>query len=363
MGRHVIKSSQNIKQQAAKPLVSVVMPVFNTRTDFLKAAVQSVLSQTFINFELLIIDDGSAAEISNILDEFRDSRIRRFRLETTHGAAYARNIALKSARGEYIAFLDSDDLAYPSRLEVQYSYLESHPEIGVLGTAVDFINMVNPSDSSLSFPKIYDDPDLIEETLIVKGNVFCMSSMMLRKSLLILNGITFEDCFVPGEDYRLWCRLVGKTVFNVIPEVLGAYRWYPENISNIKNNLQREKCKVARFSLINDLFCFKFETLIGGKKISLLESAAPYSLPPSGLKAWLDYAQNCLEFSIERVRKGEFEEKRLTQLKKILKRPVRSCFFHTHKLSRQIVLLRHPLPGKLGIPLYVKLLCLFTRLV
>lgn len=82
MGRHVMKSSQNIKQQAAKPLVSVVMPVFNTRTDFLKAAVQSVLSQTFINFELLIIDDGSAAEISNILDEFRDSRIRRFRLET-----------------------------------------------------------------------------------------------------------------------------------------------------------------------------------------------------------------------------------------------------------------------------------------
>ena len=116
------------------PEISVIMPVYNTRTRHLQPAVASILKQTFADFELLIIDDCSTEDISGLIKDFADPRIRVVKTEKNGGAGQARNLGLSLAQGKYIALMDSDDIARPHRLQTEYDYLEQHPQIDILGS-------------------------------------------------------------------------------------------------------------------------------------------------------------------------------------------------------------------------------------
>ena len=117
------------------PLVSVIMPVYNGEK-YLAEAIDSILVQTFTDFELLIVDDGSQDNSAEIIRSYvkRDSRIRFFQQEQNEGSANARNRGIANAKGEFIAAMDCDDVSLPERLQKQVDFLESHPEIGALGT-------------------------------------------------------------------------------------------------------------------------------------------------------------------------------------------------------------------------------------
>ena len=116
------------------PEISVVMPVYNTKEEFFRCAIDSILKQTYTDFELLIADDCSDGYIEKIVKSYPDKRISYLRLEQNAGSAVAKNLAIQHAKGKYIAFLDSDDIALPDRLAAQYDFLEKHPDIGCLGT-------------------------------------------------------------------------------------------------------------------------------------------------------------------------------------------------------------------------------------
>ena len=203
-----------------KPDVSVIMPVYNTRRDWLDLAVKSILEQTYRHFELIIIDDGSAAATQQQLREYRDPRIVLLRLENNMNAAVARNEGLKVAQGEFVAFMDSDDISLPERLEKQVGYLKSHSNIGLLGTRVE--DAERPQKTKCSQNRNHSKQ--IECDLLLVSNVFCTSSVMVRREVLCRAGIQFcADCFVT-QDYKMWLDLVGKTGFAKTDEVLVRYR-------------------------------------------------------------------------------------------------------------------------------------------
>ena len=117
------------------PKISVIMPVFNA-APFVSAAIGSVLAQTCPDFELIIVDDASTDGSREIIAGFGDERIHKIWQEENLGAAYAKNTGLVVARGEFIAFLDADDIAFPGRLAAQLDFLQGHPDISILGSQI-----------------------------------------------------------------------------------------------------------------------------------------------------------------------------------------------------------------------------------
>src|SRR5690606_29827801 len=111
------------------------MPVYNGEK-YIKEAIRNILCQTFSNFELVIIDDGSTDSSIEIIQSIKDRRIRFLKNEKNQGIAYTRNVGLKEAKGEFLAWMDCDDLVEPNRLEIQINYLKNNPEIGICGTAL-----------------------------------------------------------------------------------------------------------------------------------------------------------------------------------------------------------------------------------
>lgn len=125
-----------------KPLVSVVMPVYN-REKYVGAAIESILSQTYTNFEFIIVDDGSTDHSVEVIQSYRDPRIRLIQLPNNQGISAARNAGNELARGEFIAVMDSDDIALPQRLEKELAYLHKHPEIGLCGASFRYFDDIS----------------------------------------------------------------------------------------------------------------------------------------------------------------------------------------------------------------------------
>jgi glycosyltransferase involved in cell wall biosynthesis len=130
---------KDAKGEPAVPRVSVVMPTYNDAL-YLRDAIDSILNQTFTDFEFIIVNDGSADDTERIILSYEDKRIRYLKNEVNAGNTVARNKGMEAARGRYIAIMDSDDVSVPDRLETQYKYMERHPGIGILGGAKIFFD-------------------------------------------------------------------------------------------------------------------------------------------------------------------------------------------------------------------------------
>ena len=113
--------------------ITVLMSVYNTKEDYLREAIESILNQTLREFEFIIINDASNEQTINILDQYNDDRIIRIDNEVNHGLTASLNKGLSVAKGEYIARMDADDISYPNRLELQYQYMQKHPNVAILG--------------------------------------------------------------------------------------------------------------------------------------------------------------------------------------------------------------------------------------
>ena len=217
------------------PTLSVIIPVYN-RERYIKQALESILAQTFIDFELLIIDDGSTDHSPEIITSFRDSRIHFVRNECNLGIPKTRNRGIELARGKYVAFLDSDDYACPTRLERQLAAISSHPECAMVGC------WERPMDEfGHVFGAIKRRP-VTPEVLRAYSLFRCGISgraMMGRTEILRHNG--FLEAFSVCEDFELSVRLSRKyRIFN-LPEVLIYHRQHPGNIGRTQAALMKQK--------------------------------------------------------------------------------------------------------------------------
>ncbi|MDE6570886.1 MAG: glycosyltransferase [Alphaproteobacteria bacterium] len=210
------------------PKVSVLTPIYNTNPIHLRECIESILNQTFADFEFLILNDSpDNTEIEKIVKAYakKDKRVRYVKNKKNLGITPSRNKLVKMARGQYLAIFDHDDISLPTRLEAEVKYLDEHPYIGVVSAWVQFFD---ESDYLLKNPE-HDWEIKIGTT---DDNVVPHTAAMIRKSVLIDNNIEYEELYSPAEDYRLWARLMGVTHFYNIQDVLVKYRWTSTNTSN-----------------------------------------------------------------------------------------------------------------------------------
>ncbi len=220
------------------PEISVIIPVFNA-APFLQESIESILNQTFSDFELIVLNDKSTDESLEIIKKFqsKDNRIIIFDKDQNVGPANLRNEGINAARGEFIALMDADDIAIPTRFEKQLTVLKNNPEIGVCGTGFTFFG--SKKNKTIKHSTSHD---AIKVSFLHSCNIG-NPTVMFKKE--ILGDLKFDNDFVPAEDYDLWSRLLAKTHFYNIPESLLNYRQHDNNISKTKiDNVNRSVRKV-----------------------------------------------------------------------------------------------------------------------
>ncbi len=202
----------------AKPKISVLMPVYNGER-FIAESIHSVFNQTFTDFELLVIDDGSTDQSAAIVSSFKDKRIRLVRNEKNRGLVAVRNQAIELSRGEYLAWLDADDIALPDRLKQESSFLDAHHEVGLIGCAAAIIDEEGKRTGIVW--KNATPPEKMSVMLLFH-NCFTQSSVMLRRPALLNE--KYREGFAPAEDYELWTRIAATKKCMNLPKVLTLYR-------------------------------------------------------------------------------------------------------------------------------------------
>lgn len=228
-----------------KSKISVIMPVYKGEK-FIRQAMDSILAQTFKEFELLIINDGNKDRSKEIIESYNDPRIRLIHNENPIGLSPSRNLGFTEAKAEYIALLDSDDIAYKERLQKQFDFMEKHPDFGLLSSWVKVIDEKGRSTGSIR--KSYTPPEQIPSKLLFINEI-AQSSVFLRKSCLPQKRYRSEFL---NEDYDLWVRIAARAKIACLPKILTKYRTHKKSMSS-NNSPEREgsRRKIILYQLNN----------------------------------------------------------------------------------------------------------------
>jgi glycosyltransferase involved in cell wall biosynthesis len=225
-----------MKRKKITPKISVILPVYNG-ADFIGESINSILSQSFNDFELIIINDGSNDSSDSIIMNFKDDRII-YHKQNNAGLAATLNKAILLSSGEYVARQDQDDISLIDRLLKQCRFLDEHQDVGVVGTRAQIYNKNKPSKKYFKHPV----GDLSIKFGLLFNNYLVHSSVMIRSSLLKLAGNYSEDLLrQPPEDYELWSRLIKLTKFANLSEILLIYNEIDTSMSRRSKNPFLEK--------------------------------------------------------------------------------------------------------------------------
>ena len=221
------------------PLVSVIMPAYNS-ANFIAEAIQSVLQQTYLYWELLIIDDSSEDSTVQIIEKFilADPRIQLFQNKTNHGAGVSRNIGIKAAQGSFIAFLDADDLWLTKKLEIQLEFMKSHD----LDMTFSSYYLINESGHELH-KKIQALPILTYKKLLKSNYVGNLTGIYKVEKL----GKIYSPTLRKRQDWALWLSILKRVESTKgIIEPLAKYRIRENSISNNKSSLLKYNYLIYR---------------------------------------------------------------------------------------------------------------------
>lgn len=227
------------RRGVAAPRVSVVMGVYNGER-FLRPAIESILNQTFRDFELIIIEDGSTDSSPRILKEFRDDRITVVCNERNLGIAKTLNNGIAVARGEYVALQDHDDVSLPTRLECQVAFFDKHAQVGMVGSSCNVIDEVG--NFVPHWPVEYDDAKL-KWALLWRCPFFHTSLMARRRALEDVGGYSSDPKYRFAEDYDLMSRVATRHAVANIPQLLGCWRMHKTSASHLNANQQAAAVK------------------------------------------------------------------------------------------------------------------------
>lgn len=227
------------------PAVSVIIPTYN-RAALIGEAIASVLNQSFADFELIIVDDGSTDDSASVILSFDDPRLIFLRQEN-RGRSAARNAAIARARGKYVAFLDSDDTFLADKLERQVAYMELHPEVGMVYTSALCIDETgNPLDGHAYVAeregRIYQDVAFFRPVTIT------LPTVMVRREVLTAAG-HFDEAMERFEDTDLWRRIAKRNVVGVMREATCRLRTHADNALESQNPakiVRAIECYVAK---------------------------------------------------------------------------------------------------------------------
>lgn len=201
----------------AQPLVSIGIPTYNA-AKFIRMAIQSVLNQSYTNFELIITDDGSSDNTVNIVSSFRDPRIILVSDLENKGISFRLNQQIRMSRGKYFARMDADDIMLPDRIERQVKYLETHPAVDVIGGGAYIID----DDNHLVGLRINPTKTRITPQTWLKGLMFIHPTVMGKRGFF--EEYKYSEKLTGIEDSDLWCRSSANRLLFILPEYFIFYR-------------------------------------------------------------------------------------------------------------------------------------------
>lgn len=234
--------------EAYQTSISVLMSVFNTNEQYLREAIESILKQSFGDYEFIIFNDCSDEKTTDILREYKDSRIRLVENDENRGLTKNLNTGIMMARGKYIARMDADDISLPNRFAVQYSYMERHPDIGILGGPI-------VSDGMKSAYWRYFHQEWRRVFFLFGNFGICHPTAFFRADFLKENNIFYNENYDKAQDYELWTRLLRIGNIAVCKETVLYYRQHDGQISGngIAGARQNELSMQIRRNLFAEL--------------------------------------------------------------------------------------------------------------
>ncbi len=241
--------NNNSSKKLEKPLVSIIIPFYN-REDFLSDAIDSVLSQTYENWELMLIDDGSKDKSFEIAKNYSEKHPRKIKVLThengqNRGASASRNLGIKNSKGGFITFLDSDDIYFPDTIEKEVTAFAENPDAeAVCGTLECWYSWSEEADERekdfeidlvLQLERIYEPPELLIHNLSAKGRKPGINCVMLKRGFIERIGSVFEDdCQYVWEDQIFWAKVSLNAKIFVMGDCLSKYRQHPTSSSTVE---------------------------------------------------------------------------------------------------------------------------------
>ena len=248
------------------PKISVIMPAYNTEK-YVGEAIESILNQTFSDFEFIIINDGSVDNTAKVIKQYadKDHRIKFINHKKNKGFIACLNECLDIASGEDIAKMDSDDISLPQRLEKQVKYLESHPFVGMVGCGY---RAFDQAEFECINPAYVGYIDLIKA---------CTTTIvLLRKSIIDSFNLRFNPDFYCAEDYDFYSRFIRYADIHNLQEVLYLYRWHGENTSCKKNKIQQDNFNIVRQNILHIMSA---DTMVQKDVLNLSKGKTGFLLP------------------------------------------------------------------------------------
>ncbi|MCW7497036.1 glycosyltransferase [Leptospira levettii] len=265
------------------PFFSIVIPTYN-RAEKLKVTIDSVLNQSFQDFELLIMDDGSTDHTESIIESYNDSRIYYTKEGNSGGPATPRNNGLALAKGIWVSFLDADDIWYPDRLKTVFQAISLNPSYDLFSHNEILFDVQRGTKVTLFYGPYEND---FYKVLLTNGNRLSTSAVTIRVDILRQNNLKFNEAsnYIIVEDYDLWLQLANKKArFFFMNEVLGEYIIDSDNISSVIERIdfnQRQMLSIHVFNIqtfevnknklwkdvANRLDIEKIQSLVGSKRI------------------------------------------------------------------------------------------------
>lgn len=259
-----------MNQDCEEQMISVVIPTYN-RSKLLKRAVESVLNQTFKDFELIIVDDNSTDNTRETVMDLRkkDSRIKYFRHKNNQGGSAARNTGIKHAKGEFIALLDDDDEWLPEKLIKQMSLFEKLPaEYGVVYCGCFYISEKNSKLIKHITPR--EHGNVYEQML--EGCILASPTPLLRKECFSVSGL-FDEKLNSSQDWDMWIRISKHFKFDFVPELLAIHRIHGTQISsNLNAKIDGIKNVIKKYPAFgNGKFRYASKALLQLGKLSMFD--------------------------------------------------------------------------------------------
>lgn len=229
--------------------ISVVMPVYNAEMH-IKDAIESVLEQSFVDFEFILIDDGSTDHTSSIIQSYNDKRVRL--IQNSHNFIESLNLGIENSLGKYMARMDGDDIMHIDRLKIQYAIMQEYPDVTVCGTWMNSIGTYSQTNGLLSTLSGWVGQPLLKFT---KGNFLFHPTTMIRMDFLKKNALKYEN-YPYAEDFKFWVEIAksgGR--FYIDSQPLLYYRISDSQVSSQKSSEQRATTE----SIINEVLEYLME--------------------------------------------------------------------------------------------------------
>lgn len=210
-----------------EPLVSIIITTYNPVEEYFKITIESILKQTYTNWELIIIDDGSTRDIREIVKNYSDKRIYCKRCDVNRGISACANDGILLANGEFIAKIDDDDIAYPNWLERMMAFLQDKPDANILGCSLKIVGNKNGIEKK----NLQPTRERQQAGLLIQNSAIPHSLCVFRKGFIEQYQICYDTSYQSAVDYALWVEMVKYTKFYSLEEILGEYRRHDNQIS------------------------------------------------------------------------------------------------------------------------------------